>query len=253
MNSDGRDRRKLCIVKKNFAAGQAWHPDNEHFLYSGRAVDPENPEKTLRGIYSVSIRSRERELIYHDPNNGESMNLSPDGKHLVLTSGNWRKPQLYIVDYDGKNRRQLVKSDGRISEPVFTPDGKEIIYKSSVTREGKTSRQSIMAVPFEGGDSREIYATKNPEEYIHMSNSTWLPDGRLVFDIIMNPEAGPGPLFHCAISLDGKSEFVKLSSKIGNGFRVSPDGTRAVFHVSSRTFKTWLMSNFLPDDELVKN
>ena len=255
MNSDGRDKRKLCRVR-GFVGSQAWYSDNEHVLYGGWQADPKNPEKWLSGIYSVSIRSRERKLIYHDPNFRGGMGLSPDGKHLALTStsGTRQKPQLYIVDYDGQNRRQLVKSDGAISSPVFTRDGKEIIYKSSVTREGKTSRQSIMAVPFEGGESREIYSSENLQGNLDMGHSTWLADGRLVFDIkwgvVSASLSGPESRTHCAISLDGKSEFVKLSTKIGNGFRVSPDGTRAVFCVPSRTFKTWLMSDFLPNVEL---
>ena len=103
---------------------------------------------------------------------------------------------------------------------------------------------------FEGGESREIYAAKNPEERFYMKSSTWLPDGRLVFDI--RPVSGG--LLHCAIDLDGKSEPEKLSpGKIGNGFNISPDGTRAVFHRAKRTSKTWLMSDFLPNDESAMN
>ena len=111
-----------------------------------------------------------------------------------------------------------------------------------------------MAVPFEGGESREIYSSENLQGNLDMGHSTWLADGRLVFDIkwgvVSASLSGPESRTHCAISLDGKSEFVKLSTKIGNGFRVSPDGTRAVFCVPSRTFKTWLMSDFLPNVEL---
>lgn len=259
MNADGHDKRTLCKV---IVAGNhvKWHPDNEHVLYIGWEVDPENSEKTLNGLYSVSVRSRERKLIYHDPAPHDpnvlvispgSANVSPEGKHLALISASWisrswRRGQLHVADYDGQNRRRLVASEGRIEAPIFTPNGKEIIYHSIVTEEGKTPRQSIMAVPLAGGESRQIYATKNPEDRFDMESSTWLPDGRLVFDIM----TVPGGRLHCAIDIDGKSEPVKLSpDKIGNGFNISPDGTRAVFHRSKRTSKTWLMSDFLPSDD----
>jgi len=249
MNSDGHKKRMLGSVNpwNWFVETMAWHPDNEHVLYPGYEADSESPEKALDGIYSMSIHSRERELVYHDPNFQGGMNLSPDGKHLALISGSRHKPQLYIVDYDGQNRRQLVKSDFAISSPIFTPDGKEIIYSHRVTVGGNYYGKSIMAVPFGGGESREIYSGKNAREYLDTSSSAWLPDGRLVFDMTT---IGGGRL-HCAISLDGKSEPVRLSSKnIGNGFRISPDGTKAVFHRKTSVHQLWLMSDFLPNDAL---
>lgn len=258
MNSDGSDQRIVGSVNIPFARGWlAWHPDNEHVLYPGRESDPENPEKTLDGVYSISVRTHERKLIYHDPEFQGRMAVSPDGKHLAITSGSDQKPQLYVVDYDGQNLRQLMKSDDPITTPIFTPDGKEIIYVPRVLMEqGKPIGKRIMAIPFEGGDSREIYSCKNAQDYVHMLSSAWLPDGRLAFDIrTIGGADGGGGLLHCVISLDGESEPVKLSpQKIGNGFQMSPDGTKAVFHkLKSTPGKLWLMSDFLPNDELAKN
>jgi bla regulator protein blaR1 len=256
MNADGRDKRTLCPVA--FADNHIkWHPDNEHVLYSGYGIETNYPAKRpgLGGIYSVSIRSREHKLIYHDPNSFATLfeDISPDGKYLALPGGIWISggwSQLHISDYNGQNRRQLAESEGGIQASIFTPDGKEIIYHSIVTEEGRTPRQSIMAVPFEGGEPREIYATKDPKEHLDMGYSTWLPDGRLVFDI----RPASGGRLHCAINLDGQSEPAKLSpGKMGNGFNISPDGTRAVFCRAKRTSKTWLMSDFLPNSELVED
>ena len=219
-----------------------------HILYPGREGDPENPEKTLDGIYSVSIRTHERKLIYHDPEFQGDMHLSPDGKHLALTSGSDQKPQLYIVDYDGKNRRQLVKSDGAIEKPAFTPDGKEIIYTFIVSAEGKEVRRSIMAVSIEGGEPREIYASEDPNDGYDTHPSSWLPDGRYVFDIIHDKGWA-----QYAIKMDGKSEPVRISDRLGGGYSVSPDATKAAYDTWKYFSILWLMSDFLPNDELAKN
>ena len=112
------------------------------------------------------------------------MAVSPDGKHLVLTSGGDQMRQLYIVDYDGQNRRQLVKSDGAIWNPIFTPDGKEIIYTFVASGEGKKYRKSIMAVSIKGGEPREIYASEDPKVKYDTFCSSWLRDGRYVFDMM---------------------------------------------------------------------
>ena len=219
-----------------------------HILYPGREGDPENPEKTLDGIYSVSIRTHERKLIYHDPEFQGDMHLSPDGKHLALTSGSDQKPQLYIVDYDGKNRRQLVKSDGAIEKPAFTPDGKEIIYTFIVSAEGKEVRRSIMAVSIEGGEPREIYASEDPNDGYDTHPSSWLPDGRYVFDIYNRKNVRDRAQY--AINMDGKSDPVRISDYLGGSYIGSPDGTKAAFHLGTNMSKLWLMSDFLPNDVL---
>ncbi len=253
MNSDGRDKRTLGSFNLFNRGSRAWHPDNEHILYPGhvlypgRESAPENPEKIMDGIYSVSIRTHERKLIYHDPEFQGGMHISPDGKHLALTSGNEQKPQLYIVDYDGQNRRQLVKSDGAIFKPTFTPDGKEIIYTFSASAEGKTS--SIMAVSIAGGEPREIYAREDPNDGFDTRPASWLPDGRFVFDIIRRTQ-GDRPQY--AVNMDGKSAPVKISDsgRLRGAYSVSPDGTKAVFDLwTISTSKLWLMSDFLPNDE----
>jgi len=247
MDSDGEDKRDLGSFKLLIPSATAWHPDNEHVLYIGGEDDPENQEKTFDGIYSVSIRSYERKLIYHDPEIQEGMAVSPDGKHLTLTSGSDESPQLYIVDYDGKNRRLLVKSNGGIYQPSFAPDGQEIIYTFSVRGEGKY-RQSIMAVSIEGGEPREIYASEDPDERFDTAPASWLPDGRFVFDILDRENIKDRVQY--AVSMDGKSEPVRISKNFGGGRTISPDGTKAVFNVGKSVKKTWLMTDFLPNNEL---
>ncbi len=249
INSDGSDKRTLGSVNApNRSVAKTWHPDNEHVLYPGTEADPENPEETLAGVYSVSIRTHERRLIYQDPEFQGGMRLSPDGKYLALTSGSDQKPQLYIVDYDGQKRRQLVKSDGAISKPVFTPDGKEIIYTFSTREDWPNRGESIMAISIDGGEPREIYANEDPNYVFDTYASSWLPDGRYVFDIIRLGESSA----QYAIELVGKSEPVRISDRMGGGYAVSPDGTKAVFYRLTKVSKLWLMSDFLPNAELAK-
>ena len=243
MNSDGSDKRTLGSVKAWTSKGRIialWHPDNEHILYPGKEAHPENPGETLAGIYSISIRSRERKLLYHDPHLLRTMDLSPDGKHLALTSKNGQKRELYTIDYNGQNRRQLADAGGW---PIFTPDGKEIIYGLSVSAEGKEDRNSIMAVSIEGGEPREIYASEDPQVRFYTPYSSWLKDGRYVFRILGEGDGG-----QYAIELDGKSAPVQISDNSDQGYSISPDGTKAAFNRLTKVSKLWLMSDFLPND-----
>lgn len=250
MDSDGRNKRMLGHVKAFMSDGtNTWHPDNEHILYPGREADPDNPGEILAGIYSISIRTGERKLIYHDPEFRGGMHLSPDGKHLAITSGSEQKAQLYIVDTNGKNRRLLATSDGAISKPIFTPDGKEIIYTSTV-RGSLTNvqkhRLSIMAVSIEGGEPREIYTSEDPKVLFDTYCASWLPDGRYVFDIVSSRRQEDRAQY--VIKLDGKSDPVRISDRMGGGYCVSPDGTKAAYYLRESVSTLWLMSDFMPNN-----
>jgi Tol biopolymer transport system component len=58
---------------------------------------------------------------------------SPDGKHIVFSS-NRSGPEnfeLYIMDADGKNVRQLTHAPGCYNGgPFFSPDGKRVVFRS---------------------------------------------------------------------------------------------------------------------------
>ena len=67
-------------------------------------------------------------------------------------------------------------NNNNAASPIFTPDGKEIIYKLY----GKGKHRSIMAVSIEGGEPREIWAK---DQGFSNKAASWLPDGRYVFDM----------------------------------------------------------------------
>ncbi len=58
---------------------------------------------------------------------------SADGQHIVFCSNRSgeKNLELYIMDADGKNARQLTKSPGCYNGgPFFSPDGKRVIFRS---------------------------------------------------------------------------------------------------------------------------
>jgi Tol biopolymer transport system component len=58
---------------------------------------------------------------------------SPDGKQIVFCSnrGDEKNLELYIMDKDGKNVRQLTHAPGCYNGgPFFSPDGKKVIFRS---------------------------------------------------------------------------------------------------------------------------
>jgi Tol biopolymer transport system component len=55
---------------------------------------------------------------------------SPDGKQIVFCSDRDGDPDLYIMDRDGSNVRQLTNAPGYDGGPFFSPDGRWIVYRT---------------------------------------------------------------------------------------------------------------------------
>jgi Tol biopolymer transport system component len=69
--------------------------------------------------------------------NISDIHISPDGKTVifVLTTSDFprakRNSHLWAMDLGGQNVRQLTASDKSESSPLFSPDGKQILFISS--------------------------------------------------------------------------------------------------------------------------
>ena len=60
-------------------------------------------------------------------------------------SGNKRRPvkELYIMDFDGANKRRLTYHRGVVISPAISPDGKKVLYSLIQKRRGQRSQRNI--------------------------------------------------------------------------------------------------------------
>lgn len=135
-----------------------FHPTKERIIFASSHLDPE-----AKRHYEVEFKLREEEKaakkrrryawdfdthmeIFESNLDGSGLkrltdskgydaegSYSPDGKHIVFCSnrGGEKDLELYIMDADGKNVRQLTKAPGCYNGgPFFSPDGKKVIFRS---------------------------------------------------------------------------------------------------------------------------
>jgi Tol biopolymer transport system component len=109
---------------------------------------------------------------------------SPDGNTLVFEGNGDRGSQLWLVDADGTNLRQLTPTpagcpDGTCIEalmPAWSPDGRTIAYIAPQHDHAAFARTALMILDVASGTSTEVYGTGDAG----LGRPTWSPDGKTI-------------------------------------------------------------------------
>ena len=113
--------------------------------------------------------------------------ISPDGMRIsfTVTSYDLEKGEsnsdIYVIDADGTDLRQLTHREGADYHPRWSPDGRELLFVS--TRE---KGSQVWRLPIGGGEAVQVTDFSPGVE-----DPRWLPDGkRIVFFSEVFPECG---------------------------------------------------------------
>jgi TolB protein len=164
-----------------------------------------------RGLFYTSYRSGYPDIYFHDlgtgarqplanfPGLNTSAAVSPNGERVAMILSKSGSPDLWVVNADGSNLRQLTTTREDESSPCWSPDGSTICF---------TSRESGVAqlytIPASGGSMRRL-ATSGLG---NISEPDWSPDGKWIafthmkrgdnFEVCVVPAAGGVPVVLCA-------------------------------------------------------
>ena len=151
--------------------------------------------------------------------------ISADGSKIVFVGSprpggdpNEGKRQLFLIDADGSNERQLTHGPDTAGEPSFSPDGKRIVFV-------RTSRfTQLMTVTVGGDDLTPV--TDRDERFTGPAAPSYSPDGnRILFDA---SDGGGDRIW--TIGADGGSlDRVSKGDDEGVEPAYSPDGASIVF------------------------
>ena len=158
--------------------------------------------------------------------------FSRDGRQVVYAT--WDDDKLgsvRVVPAEGGEGRVVVKQPGQYVEPVFTPDGKQIVFRKIeggfIRTAAWSAEPGIYRVPAAGGDP--VLITEEGEQPHFGAESDRLY-------LLRQEDEGKSQLV--SLGLDGKDEHTHLTSENATEFQVSPDGRWVAF---TERFQAYVM------------
>jgi Tol biopolymer transport system component len=147
--------------------------------------------------------------------------LSPDGRRLALTLAR----DVWVYDVEGRPPIKLT-FDGNHFAPLWTPDGRRLIYESS----GDPSQLRSMAADASGGTPEPV----SPEGHYHPHG--WSADGRSLIAVRLGTAKTGNDIVRIPIGEKGDPQPIvqTAASEGASGAALSPDG-RWMAYVSDVT------------------
>src|SRR6185436_16753444 len=157
--------------------------------------------------------------------------FSPDGKEIAFL----RNPDkveavstnsdIYVVSLSGGAAKNItIRNRGYDAGPVYTPDGKSILYRSQATEGFEADRWRLMNYNRATGTSTEIARGFD----LQVDELALSPDGNSVY--LTAGERGNHPIYK--VSMQGGQPQKVIGDVYAGGLQVAPDGT-LVFSSSS--------------------
>lgn len=190
------DGRRLAYVVETI---------NEEFdIYLVDLDDPDNPVPLAQTDFS------EREPDW-----------SPDGTQLAFSSDRDGLGDIFLVNADGTNLRQITVDPlpARTNEfwPRWSPDGTRIAFGSN-----QSGTTDIWTMAADGSDQRRLTTGGDIE-----SRPTWSPDGtRIAFRILYSPSSGDIGVMNA----DGSNPIIFVDPGADEHPAWSPDGALIAYH-----------------------
>lgn len=194
----------------------------------------------LGDIYTIPIaggtptRIAEGLAYEHQPR------FSPDGRRIAFTSDRGGGDNIWVMNVDGSDKRQVTKEDFRLlNQPSWSPDGKFIVAKKHFTTGRSLGTGEVWLYHVSGGSGVQLVKRASEQLQKELGEPIYAADGKGIY---YTRNITPGPIFEYAqnsrtdlfdierYDIDS-GEVTTVASGVGGSVRPtpSPDGKSIAF------------------------
>jgi len=222
--------KKEKMLKSGVRSTLSWSPDGTKLFYSKLSRDNSH-WSNLFDVYVYDIsRDEEKRLTFGARANSPA--ISPDGKTVVYVAGSDGTLNLFAMNSDGSNIRQLTKyaNGEQVYNPKWSPDGSTVIFDYSFL-----DGRDIATVPAAGGEVTMLLATPDDER-----NAVYTPDGTHI--IYASDKTGVFNIYQYDLH---SKESEQLTNVLGGAFMpsVNASGSLAFATYTSSGYKIALIDS----------
>ena len=186
--------------------------------------------------------------------------FSPDGRRIAFTSDRGGGDNIWIMNADGSDKRQMSKEDFRLlNQASWSPDGRFIAAKKHFTTGRSLGTGEVWLYHVSGGGGVQLVKKPNEQHQKELGEPTFAPDGKYIY---FTRNITPGATFQYAQDSNGeifnieryeidtgKTEAVVTGA--GGAVRPtpSPDGKKIAFVRRERTKSKLYVKDFTTGEE----
>lgn len=152
VKADGTERRRLGPeVTIGGAKETSWSPVSERVAYVLWTRESENWQND---IYTINVQGLDRSRLTSDRADDSDPAYSPDGRLIAFSSNRNGRHNIWIMNADGTQARELTSAGGR--EPTWSPDGQELAYGTLYGPLSDPTSGVLWVVTIATGETRQI-------------------------------------------------------------------------------------------------
>lgn len=212
----------------------------------------------LGDIYSLPVAGGTAQVLRSGLAMEVQPRFSPDGKKILFTSDAGGGDNIWVMDRDGKNAKQITKENFRLlNNATWCPDGNYFIARKHFTSTRSLGAGELWIYHISGGEGLQLTARKNDQQ--DLNEPTCSADGHYVY---YSEDMYPGGFFQYNKDPNNQIFVIKRYDRIkgnieqvtggpGGAFRpqISHDGRTLAFIKRIRTKTVLYLRNLETGEE----
>ncbi|KTT70598.1 amidohydrolase family protein [Sphingomonas endophytica] len=122
--------------------------------------------------------------------------FSPDGRRIAFTSDRGGGDNIWVMNVDGSDKRQVTKEDFRLlNQPTWSPDGRFIVAKKHFTTGRSLGTGEVWLYHVSGGGGVQLVKRASEVLQKELGEPIYAPDGKGIY---YTRNVSSGPIFEYA-------------------------------------------------------